>query len=316
MASCASLRDGPLATGDGSMDAGMAVDAADEASSGGATADAPAELGPEHDREWAMWPLPPSTLAPGNYAVSGRLVRDETTRLEWVRSDGAMAWVDAAGACASETLDGGGFRLPTRIELLSLVDYAPRGSGIVEAVFGEGAAVEAWSATPDALALNTRAWSVRFETGESETDERTVTKAVLCVRVGAGAREHYAFDDGIVRDVRTRLEWTRAPQAPAPVTFADALLVCNNLSLSGGQWRVPSARELESLVDVRASSAPAWDRAAFGEGVPGDPVFWTLTASRGPAPTRRIAVDFRATRSVHAREEAELAFVRCVRGPR
>lgn len=124
---------------------------------------------------------------------------------------------------------------------------------------------------------------------------------------------HYQVSADTVFDVRTRLEWARQPGAR--VALADALLACNNRP--GGQWRVPSARELETLVDVRATTAPAWDRAAFGDAAGDPPVFWTLTPLPVAAPpATHVVVDFRPARSVMAQAETDLAFVRCVRGPR
>jgi hypothetical protein len=124
---------------------------------------------------------------------------------------------------------------------------------------------------------------------------------------------HYQVSAETAFDVRTRLEWVR--QSGPRVMLDGALQACSGHP--GGQWRVPSARELETLVDVRASTAPAWDHAAFGGAPEGPPVFWTLTRLPVAAPpATHIVVDFRPAREVMAQGEDDLALVRCVRGPR
>ncbi len=57
--------------------------------------------------------------------IDESVVRDTTTALEWTRdnvSDRRLTWQEAKDACAKLDLAGGGWRLPTRAELLTLVD--------------------------------------------------------------------------------------------------------------------------------------------------------------------------------------------------
>lgn len=184
---CAAVREGPLSQATPSTDADAPPDGADgggpsdlDGGAGGADADA------AYDLEWAMWRLPAEAPAAGDYSVAASVARDEVTGLEWMREPlGRMAHGEAMSACASSPLAGGGFRLPTHIELLGLVDYAPRGSGINESVFAEaGASDDFWSASVDALAPSSRAWFVSFSRGTSGTDVASGTKAVRCVRGG------------------------------------------------------------------------------------------------------------------------------------
>lgn len=136
---------------------------------------------------------------------------------------------------------------------------------------------------------------------------------VASLTFAAAPSGHYTLSADTALDARTRLEWARQPGA-ARVSLADALLACNNRP--GGLWRVPSARELETIVDVRAATAPTWDRTAFGQTSADPPVFWTLTPLPvSSPPLTHVVVDFRPTRLVSAQAETELALVRCVRGP-
>lgn len=188
ISACSSLRDGPLTA----TEASDASVAADGASADGAVvigedgaAGSDAEAAAERDPEWAMWKLPASAPPAGNYAVANGVARDETTQLEWLQAalPDLLTHTAAATACKATTQDGGGFRLPTRIELLSLVDYSRNGKGVNASVFGASSfGVEFWSSTPDALAPAARAWFVRFTNGESSTDLQSTMKAVRCVR--------------------------------------------------------------------------------------------------------------------------------------
>ncbi len=188
ISACSSLREGPLAATDAS-DASAGADGAGAdgtvviGEDGSAPSDAEVEA--ERDPEWAMWKLPPSAPPAGNYAVANGVARDETTQLEWLQAalPDRLTHAAAAAACKATTRDGGGFRLPTRIELLSLVDYSRNGKGMNASVFGSSSfGVEFWSSTPDALAPAARAWFVRFTNGESSTDLQSTMKAVRCVR--------------------------------------------------------------------------------------------------------------------------------------
>ncbi len=61
------------------------------------------------------------------------------------------------------------------------------------------------------------------------------------------------------------------------VTWADAASLCQSLSLGGTSgWRLPTVKELQSLLDIR-SYAPAIDPSAF----PGAPLgyFWSSRTS-------------------------------------
>ena len=308
-----------MARGESELDAGDGEPHVDHGDAGTPPADAAdhdADL--VFDPEWAMWRLPPAVPGAADYSALGDVVRDETTQLEWLVDPlEPRSRAEAASACAALQGAGGGFRLPTRIELLSLVDYDPEGDGINPFVFGASAGTEeAWTSSSAALSP-AKAWFVGFATGESAMADASMPKVARCVRGSASKpRSHYALDGDIARDLWTGLEWRRERESHEPLSLADALLACD--AAAGGGWRVPSARELESLVDVRAATAPTWNRDAFGSAASdAPPVFWTLTKTResGASAAYRV-VDFRPTREGTTLGKAEFAYVRCVSGPR
>jgi hypothetical protein len=79
---------------------------------------------------------------------------------------------------------------------------------------------------------------------------------------------------GTVLDTGTGLTWQRDVDATL-YTWADAGTYCAALSLEGGGWRVPSMKELQTLLDARTMS-PAIDPTFF----PGTPVesFWSSSS--------------------------------------
>jgi hypothetical protein len=68
----------------------------------------------------------PAATPPGRYTYPATgVVYDVKTKLTWQQTDGGfVAHSVAASTCAALTLAGGGWRLPTMKELLTLIDYA------------------------------------------------------------------------------------------------------------------------------------------------------------------------------------------------
>ncbi|MBI4512224.1 MAG: DUF1566 domain-containing protein [Deltaproteobacteria bacterium] len=80
----------------------------------------------------------------------------------------------------------------------------------------------------------------------------------------------YTISDGVVNDKKTRLAWQRNA-APNALTWDEAESYCKTLDLAGGGWRLPSIKELHTLVDETRWD-PAIDDSAF-PGTPSDS-FW------------------------------------------
>lgn len=74
-----------------------------------------------------------------------------------------------------------------------------------------------------------------------------------------------------VKDTKTGLVWSRAEEA-GTFTWADAKTRC---SAKGGSYRLPTIRELQSIVDETATTAPTIDKTVFS-GVSG--IAWSSTA--------------------------------------
>jgi hypothetical protein len=66
---------------------------------------------------------------------------------------------------------------------------------------------------------------------------------------------------GVVRDRSTGLSWQSTPSSVA-MPLNDAISYCASLASQGGTWRVPTYKELLTLIDPTRSS-PAIDVTAF-----------------------------------------------------
>jgi hypothetical protein len=155
---------------------------------------------PTGHETWAHWPMPnPDASIVPDSSVSlphtmgydagadgdASVVYDLVTQLRWSRDAASAADYDAAwGHCA--TLDGSGWRVPTRIELVSLVDFTqPSGIPTLDrAVFPSVPGARTW--TSSAVAGDggpSGYWSVDFASGLTTSSGPLATQ-VLCVNGG------------------------------------------------------------------------------------------------------------------------------------
>ena len=137
------------------------------------------------------------------------------------------------------------------------------------------------------------------------------------VAKGAPHPTHYTDGgDGTVVDDVTHLMWQKTidgsnTSPPPEYGLPTALGYCGSLRLAGyDDWRLPSAVELQSIVDY-GHSAPSIDSTVF----PNTPaaVFWTSTAMVNPVGWSWIVI-FDDARTTQARSSDETySYVRCVR---
>lgn len=265
----------------------------------------------------ANWPMPnPVTTGLSNpqaYTVSGDgVVTDNVTGLHWQRdaSSASMPWSGAETLCAQLTLAGGGFRLPSRIELLSLLDFTQDGSAIDAQAFPNTPAEGFWSAslwqgTPRS------AWGVNFgfSTGVVFQDDVSHERRVRCVRSDHDDAPNARFivSNGLVQDTATQLEWQQiGPETQ--VAWDVAMTQCGSLDLDGTDWRLPTIKELHTLVD-EARNNPAADTTAF----PGITASYYWSSSR-PKSFSNLAWAVGFDHGVDVfRPTTTTAYVRCVR---
>lgn len=112
-------------------------------------------------------------------------VIDHAGGLEWQREPfpDEMTWEEADKACRALQLGGhADWRLPTRIELLTLVDDTRHEPAIDTAQFPDTPSTWFWTSTPRASAHSEFAWVVGFNCGVSVSDRRDNSNRVRAVR--------------------------------------------------------------------------------------------------------------------------------------
>ena len=246
-----------------------------------------------------------------SYTVTADTVTDDVTGLEWQREESPtpLDWWDARDYCAGLDLAGHeDWRLPSRVELVSLLDYGALDPTIDLDAFPTASSELYWSASP--VPFQNLAYGVRFELGFIYDHDPFGTGAVRCVR-GAYAPPdpRFTFDADTVTDQGTGLVWQRG-HLPAQ-DWPTALASCQGLDLAGvTDWRLPTLKETQTLVDARRLQ-PAIDVVAFPDTPP--EWFWSSTPITVP-PNEAWATSYTdGYASIHAFTELQL--VRCVRSP-
>lgn len=138
--------------------------------------------------QWADWPMPNAptdAVNPSSYDTSTPgVIVDKVTGLMWQRAvdAGRYDWVASKAYCAGLMLAGHtDWRLPTEIELFSLVDPTATSPAIDAAAFPNTPPEFFWSSSP--LAGDpTGAWGTYFSYGGTGSGIASVENRVRCVR--------------------------------------------------------------------------------------------------------------------------------------
>jgi hypothetical protein len=225
-------------------------------------------------------PDPTKTSAPNSprYDTSSPdVVVDLLTGLAWQRAvdPAAYAWGDARDFCDCTTLGGfADWRLPTRIELVSIVDFTKANPAIPTVAFPATPSDYFWSASMVA-GTPSAAWYVYFLDGNTHSADLDTPHRVRCVRsttkMTLPSPRYGIPGDGTVLDVASMLVWQRDVDDNLR-TWSEATNHCAVLSLAGGGWRLPNMKELQTLIDETAQN-PAIDATAFAD-TPAE-AFWT-----------------------------------------
>lgn len=241
---------------------------------------------------------------PERFARAGDVVTDRLTGLIWLRDANAasfpLSWQEGHDfiKTMNQSAHAGhnDWRLPDRRELFSLICFdqtgpaLPAGHPFVN-VFG------GWYWTSTVSAMHpAQVWHVQFSGGRMFWGSRTGYELVWPVRgaspvlpvTGAGdsvnapwPRPRLVRQGPVVLDALTGLTWTAsADLAHGPTGWEEAFATINRLDRErpGGTatWRLPTIRELESLVDASRHSP------ALPEGHPFDhpaEAYWSSTSS-------------------------------------
>src|SRR5262249_7906554 len=208
-----------------------------------------------------------------------------------VASTQAFNWADAQTYCAGLTLAGRTWRLPTRIELLSIVNFTRTSPAIDTTAFpGTPGGKYHWTASPwvvSQIAPKPQySWIVTFYEGlTSNAGDRTQAEYARCVssaQNGPLPKLYTQVAAGEVQDVETGLVWQQA-SSPATMSWDAAQSYCASSGLNGHTWRVPSIKELSTLVDEVppiSKVSPAIDTATFPDTAATTP-YWSSSLFGG-----------------------------------
>jgi hypothetical protein len=213
-------------------------------------------------------------------APSADLVFDSLTGMTWQRSvamrdDGTcmgpvrLSLAEAICYCSSLSLPNAtsGWRLPSRVELLSILDYAE--TPLIEpTAFFDTPNDVFWTSSLLGTTVAEGAWHIAFNSGgvtrNGNPDE---PHFVRCVKDGwAAPSTPYTAGTGSLADTvldnATNLRWQTSPTGPG--TSAELATSCSAVTIGGRVWRVPTVLELLSLIDETASD-PAFDMNFFAD---------------------------------------------------
>ena len=226
--------------------------------------------------QYAAWPMPdavPGAKVAPKYQLQedGRVVLDEVTGLVWQReppdvyddctgtstqlTGATCSWSEAVHYCETLQLAGRRWRLPSLIELVSLLDHTKTDDLTAPLINTDFFADNSddhvyWSVSrvipetvpPDAVS------QMNFLIGYDIAAPRTMAGAVRCVstaRVVAAPVQRFAIDRaaGTALDIATGLQWQIAA-APSASTWDDAESYC-----ARSARRVPTLKELYTALD-------------------------------------------------------------------
>jgi len=266
----------------------------------------PGEPGYGQDASYVVHPL--------TYEIDDAVATDLVTGLGWQRDTPTQTfdWWDARAYCADLALgDHTDWRLPSRIELVSTLDFGRLDPVADPLAFPDAPSDFYWTSSP--VPFLSFAYGVRFELGFIYDHDPHSTGRVRCVR-GAYQAPSPRFtvdaEAGTVQDHGTGLAWQR-DTLDTPLGWLDALAHCEALELAGhSDWRLPTLKETQTLIDERRLQ-PSIDIHAF----PDTPAEWYWSST--PIMTHPDQAWATSTTdgyaSIHA--GAELHRVRCVRVP-
>ena len=186
--------------------------------------------------------------------VSG-LVQDKNTGLEWITGPDIDTTLDEAKSWVKNlSIDGGGWRLPTIVELKALnqvircsITTSLKTSGWW--VWTHDFHYSAWqfsfhsgySLVVDSKRSSARGFAVRLK----KNDSKDAAKADFKNEIGADFGSFVAYRKGKLLDRQTGLEWILGPDKNT--TWNEAKSWVEKLNTDDERWRMPTIEELKIL---------------------------------------------------------------------
>ncbi|TGL79173.1 DUF1566 domain-containing protein [Leptospira yasudae] len=214
------------------------------------------------------------------------------------------------------------WRLPTQKELdtLSVFGYSSANAAFPSSGFPDSIANYYWSST---LRRSNPyyAWGVNYNYGAAGSFVRSNTNNIRCVS-GSGGAAQVQSDPGdqTIVDSTSNLVWQKCSAGLSGATcntgtatkpnWATALSYCNTLNLAGRSWRLPTVKELGSIVDVSSTSAIVAANATYFPNTKNS-YYWT-SSSYAPSPGNAWTVFFQTGEMTPFSSKSGTAYVRCI----
>jgi hypothetical protein len=268
---------------------------------------------------------PPSLTDNGN-----GIITDNLTGFMWEKKSAAnegfvYTYSQAVAYCENSTLGNyTDWRIPSRKEFSTVLNYEGYSPALDRAYFPDYTSnnVFYWTAT-DKIDDSNQNWVLQVSFGLFEFRNKTTkTAKARCVRGTPEQAQSYTdYGNGTVVDNLTGLGWEQktddggSRDKDNTYTWKDGLAYCENLILSGhSDWRMPTPKEFERLVDLSKSS-PAIDTSHFPNTSNG--LYWTGTTCSGCHRRKAFAEDFSTGKLYYGNKYYEGVYyenyVRCVR---
>ena len=123
----------------------------------------------------------------------------------------------------------------------------------------------------------------------------------------------YSLNGGTVYDTKTKLTWQQTAST-TKYAWTNARTLCGSVGsvLGGSGWRLPTIKELQTLVDY-SNKATMIDPTYFGSASPLG-VYWSSTQAVGASPLSAWAVGFeRESGATLSLAQSSTLYARCVR---
>jgi hypothetical protein len=242
------------------------------------------------------------------YNENGQTVTDLKTNLVWEQYDDPMKdtkdWREAKDYCQDLKLDSGGWRLPTRSELISINNY-----GFFEHSIDRQFKLPSisshlpqsyWSSDE----YRNERWSVDFYDGVSDWSGQNSNMYVRCVKGNQIEKVKFQDNgDGTISDLSSGLVWQKNDNESK--TWEEALNACESIG-----WKLPNIRELESITDT--ANANPWNPIFNARGG----MYWSSTtvAKRTDSAWVTIAnLQYEGLLKIDDARKDDRLFFRCVR---
>lgn len=251
--------------------------------------------------EYAAWRMPDSSpgakVAPRYSTVSDEVALDEITGLAWQRNTPATyagctgrigtqtgdscSHQEAVQYCEQLTLNGQRWRLPSRIELESLLDFTQSAAAIDPTYFSGTAKLAYWTSTADPIGVYAGDfYTVHFEQRVSGSKPPSTALPVRCVRTqrapNAIPSARFTKSTNYIRDNFTTLQWIDGVSKAQMASLAEAEAFCEQLDEG---LRVPSLKESLTLANLTREVAIYPDFFA-----PTQAMLWTTSTSNTGEP--------------------------------